>query len=156
MSRASLVRRVLSITLTFGITSSAIAHPSADTTRRTAMSWEACDRFLFASEIAWQKLLDDERATSLDEILCDPALAADFDALARRYAPGFSSLDYRWAALKLRKQAEIARSRAARLRVPARLGKATALDAFRLRRAVQTVLDSGTYVEGLPATTPAS
>jgi DNA-binding response OmpR family regulator len=30
------------------------------------------------------------------------------------------------------------------------------LDAFRLRRAVQTVLDSGTYVEGLPATTPAS
>jgi DNA-binding response OmpR family regulator len=30
------------------------------------------------------------------------------------------------------------------------------LDAFRLRRAVQTVLGSGSYTEGLPATVPAS
>ena len=30
------------------------------------------------------------------------------------------------------------------------------LDAFRLRRAVQAVLDSGSYTEGLPATVPAS
>jgi DNA-binding response OmpR family regulator len=30
------------------------------------------------------------------------------------------------------------------------------LDAFRLRRAVQAVLDAGTYTEGLPAAAPAS
>jgi DNA-binding response OmpR family regulator len=30
------------------------------------------------------------------------------------------------------------------------------LDAFRLRRAVKAVLDSGTYTEGLPAAVPAS
>jgi DNA-binding response OmpR family regulator len=30
------------------------------------------------------------------------------------------------------------------------------LDAFRLRRAVQAVLDSGSYTEGLPAAVPAS
>jgi hypothetical protein len=113
------------------------------TTRRTAMSWEACDRFLFASEIAWEKLLEDERASSLDEILCDPALAADFDAIARRYAPGFTSLDYRWAALKLRKQTEIARNRGSRLRVPSRLGKATALDAFKPQSAPES---PGVYV----------
>src|SRR5262249_5483071 len=49
---------------------------------------------------------------SLDEVLCDPDLASQFDAIARSLAPGYSPLEYRWAALKLRKEAKLARSRA--------------------------------------------
>ncbi len=82
------------------------------TARRTDLSWEDCDRYIFASEIAWQSLLNEKAAGSLDEILCDPALAARFDAIAKRFAPGHTSREYRWAALKLRKEAKSARSRA--------------------------------------------
>lgn len=89
--------------------------------RRTNIDWSDCDRFLFASEIAWQKLIADG-ATSLDDILCDPLLAAKFDAVAENLAPGFTSLRYRWAALKLRKTAQQARTRA-RLLEPSRFQK---------------------------------
>jgi site-specific DNA-methyltransferase (adenine-specific) len=82
------------------------------TSHRTGLSWEDCDKFIFASEIAWQSMLNDGYAGSLDEILCDPALAAEFDKLAGQLAPGFKPLDYRWGALKLRKEAKDARSRA--------------------------------------------
>jgi site-specific DNA-methyltransferase (adenine-specific) len=81
------------------------------TQRRTDLDWEYCDAFLFASEIAWRELVE-KGAKSLDEILCDPALAAEFDQVAARFAPGFKSLEYRWAALKLRKMARAARTRA--------------------------------------------
>ena len=81
------------------------------TIHRTHIDWEYCDDFLFASEIAWSELIQ-EGAGSLDEILCDPALALEFDRKAARYAPGFTPFDYRWAALKLRKKAKDARTRA--------------------------------------------
>src|SRR5688572_24067608 len=42
-------------------------------------------------------------ADSLDTVICDPLLAAAFDSFAARLAPGFSSFEYRWAALGLRK-----------------------------------------------------
>ena len=84
------------------------------TSRRTDIDWNACDRFLFASEIAWNLLVKDG-AASLDDILCDPQLAAQFDQVAHRLAPGFEPLEYRWAALKLRKLARDARTRAALL-----------------------------------------
>jgi DNA modification methylase len=71
--------------------------------RRTELSWHSCDGFLFGSEIAWRKMLD-RKHRSLDEILCDPRSAEEFDTIARRYAPGSSSLQYRWGALKLRKE----------------------------------------------------
>ena len=90
------------------------------TTRRTSMSWEECDDFLFASEIAFEALLQ-QSASSLDEILCDPAIAVTFDDLAARFAPGFSPLQYRWGALTLRKRAKVARSRGSILKVPSRL-----------------------------------
>jgi site-specific DNA-methyltransferase (adenine-specific) len=48
--------------------------------------------------------------------LCDPEQATQFDQLARQFAPGFTSLQYRWAALKLRKEAKFARARAERFR----------------------------------------
>jgi len=86
------------------------------TPRRTKLSWEDCDAFIFASEIAWQSMLNDKLAGSLDEILCDPELAAEFDQIAGALAPGYQSFDYRWAALKLRKEAKTARGRAAILK----------------------------------------
>ena len=68
-------------------------------------------------------MLDAGNANSLDEILCDPALAAEFDAKAQQFAPGFTSLQYRWAALTLRKAALVARTRAELLKAPARFGE---------------------------------
>jgi site-specific DNA-methyltransferase (adenine-specific) len=90
------------------------------TTERTLVSWEECDAYLFASEIACAAVLKNQ-ASSLDEILCDPALAARFDVLASEFAPGHRPVEYRWAALKLRKQAKIARSRGSRLNAPFKL-----------------------------------
>jgi site-specific DNA-methyltransferase (adenine-specific) len=104
-----------------------------ESTERTAISWEDCDQYLFASEIALQMLLDEDRAGSLDEILCDPLLAAEFDARAARFAPGFTSLEYRWAALKIRKQAKVARSRGGVLVPPSRMGRATPLAEFKAK-----------------------
>jgi site-specific DNA-methyltransferase (adenine-specific) len=100
------------------------------TRQRTDVTWEACDRYLFASEIALAMMLEDDHADSLDEILCDPALAAEFDALAASFAPGHEPFEYRWAALKLRKQAKLARSRGAVLVPPARLSREMAVESF--------------------------
>jgi site-specific DNA-methyltransferase (adenine-specific) len=60
------------------------------------------DEFEYASELA-VRFLEDQRAASLDRIICDPELAAEFDKYAARLAPGFTPLQYRWAALGLRK-----------------------------------------------------
>ena len=84
---------------------------SVPTSKRTEMSWKDSEPFLFASEIALSSLLA-SGGHSLDAILCDPDQAAQFDQLARQFAPGFTSLQYRWAALKLRKEAKFARARA--------------------------------------------
>lgn len=83
----------------------------------TTLTWEACDVFLFASEIAW-KLLIDKGHPGLDRILCWPDVAAEFDRHASQFAPGYSSLEYRWGALKIRKQALRTRNRARRLNRP--------------------------------------
>lgn len=98
------------------------------TTQHTTVSWEDCDGYFFASEIALQCLLADGKAESLDEILCDPNLAVEFDVIAGRFAPGLTSLQYRWAALKLRKQAKTARSRGSVLVAPSRLGETITID----------------------------
>jgi site-specific DNA-methyltransferase (adenine-specific) len=88
------------------------------TTRRTTLSLEECSKYLFAAEIAWQKMLA-AGCPSLDEILCDPQLAARFEEIAKSYAPHIppaaecsESLCIRWAALKLRKEAKNAAARA--------------------------------------------
>ncbi|MCA9146472.1 MAG: hypothetical protein KDB05_27005 [Planctomycetales bacterium] len=83
-----------------------------ETTRRFSVSWAECDDYLFASEIALEITLKQTGARSLDEILCEPAFACEFDKTAGRFAPGHKPIEYRWAALKLRKQAKLARSRA--------------------------------------------
>jgi DNA modification methylase len=90
------------------------------TDRRTQIGWHDCDSYLFASEIA-AALLMEQGCESLEHILCDPMLAFKFDRIAGDFAPGHSSFEYRWAAIKLRKEAKSARSRAEVLK-PARLG----------------------------------
>lgn len=81
------------------------------TTNQTKLSWEDCDKYLFACEIAVRRMRDDTGSATLDDILCDPTLANKFDEIARKFAPGFTSLEYRLGALKLRKAANIARLR---------------------------------------------
>lgn len=93
------------------------------TTQRTPITWESCDPYVFGSEIALQQMLDRKDVGSLEQILCNPALAAEFDGLASCYAPGHTSLEYRWAAIKLRNAVARARSRASVLESPPTLGK---------------------------------
>ena len=61
------------------------------------------DDYRFAAEMATRHLERRDRVT-LDDVLCDPVHVSEFDALAAKLAPGYSSLEYRWSALKLRKQ----------------------------------------------------
>jgi len=77
---------------------------SIDTSRRTAITRKEMDSFIFASEIAWRRVSQDHTC-SLDEILCDPKLSSQFDRWAAEIAPGYSSFEYRWAALSIRKDA---------------------------------------------------
>jgi site-specific DNA-methyltransferase (adenine-specific) len=64
------------------------------------------EEFRFASEIA-VRFLERRDSVTLDEIICSPQRAAEFDELARQLSPGFSSFDYRWAALNLRKRTKL-------------------------------------------------
>jgi len=60
------------------------------------------DEFEYASELA-VRYMQQSKNTSLDQIICDPELAEEFDNYAALLAPDFSPLQYRWAALGLRK-----------------------------------------------------
>jgi hypothetical protein len=61
------------------------------------------DAYRFAAEMAARHMERCDGVT-LDDVLCDPSLAAEFDKLAASIAPGFTPLQYRWSALNLRKQ----------------------------------------------------
>ena len=82
--------------------------------RQTTIPRDDMDQFSFASEIAWQILADEHKA-SLDRILSDPKLASEFDTIAGRFAPGFKPFEYRWGALTLRKRHKDKRDYAHRL-----------------------------------------
>jgi site-specific DNA-methyltransferase (adenine-specific) len=112
-----------------------------NTTKRTQLSWESMDPFAFASEIALRRMLD-LGCPSLDHVLGDPVAVVRFDEFARSLAPGFSSLQYRWAALSLRKAAH--RWRRASARVD---------DAWRLKDWSKIRLDESnlTLVRPMPA-----
>ena len=60
------------------------------------------DEYRFAAETA-VRFLERRDETSLDRILCDPAMASEFESIASSIAPGYSPFQYRWAALALRK-----------------------------------------------------
>jgi len=51
------------------------------TEHQTHYCWDQLDRYIDAAEIAW-KLTADEAGKSLDELFCDPLLAAKFDRTA--------------------------------------------------------------------------
>jgi len=82
--------------------------PRVDECRRR-LTFEVMDAYSFASEIATQ-LVSVNYACSLDDILCSPRAAAEFDEIAQQFAPGFSPFHYRWAALAIRKRAPWSRS----------------------------------------------
>jgi site-specific DNA-methyltransferase (adenine-specific) len=70
----------------------------------------------FASEIAWKLLSIDYRKT-LQEILCNPDFAEEFDRLAKLYSGSdcqATSVEYRQAALEIRKRSEAARKPASK------------------------------------------
>lgn len=60
------------------------------------------DEYRFAAEIAVRHIERRDQIT-LDDILVNPKLATEFDAICEDLAPGHLPLQYRWAALKLRK-----------------------------------------------------
>lgn len=68
--------------------------------RRTSLPNE--DDYRFASEMA-VRFLERRDGVSLDDIICDPGLAGEFKTMATRICPGATPLQYRWAALNLRK-----------------------------------------------------
>ena len=110
---------------------------SVDTTVRTKIGWSEVSPFLFASEIAWRQIVN-KYCMSLDEIFCDPRVGVQFDAIAAGFAPGYQSLDYRWAALKLRKEGSNAKHRAT-LRTPKQFG-ISALSKKKLKSAQGTLI----------------
>lgn len=61
------------------------------------------DDFRFASEIAI-RYIETRDGIALDSVLCNPKTAAEFDEIAGQISPGFTSFEYRWAALNLRKR----------------------------------------------------
>ena len=77
--------------------------PNAERPRKRPSLTSELDAYSFAAEIAWRLTSDKFGAPSLDEILCDPDKAAYFDRTAKRFAPGFEPVQYRWASLRLRK-----------------------------------------------------
>ncbi len=72
---------------------------------RGRLSFEGMDAYSFAGEIAAQ-LVSVNYGYSLDEALCSPRAAAELDGIAAELAPGHSPLEYRWAALAIRKRAK--------------------------------------------------
>ncbi len=64
--------------------------------------------YMFAGEWSLRhlqrQLRDEIGPVALDRLLCDPSLAARFDEIAMRVKPGFAPLEYRWAALDIRKR----------------------------------------------------
>jgi len=85
-------------------------------TKRAARITDAqMDRFGFASEVAWRLLAIDYQKT-LDEILCSPDFAAEFDRLAAEFGPmdqTVTSFEFRRAALSIGKRSHDVRDTAA-------------------------------------------
>jgi len=60
------------------------------------------DEYRFASEVV-ARFFEHSRGLTVDQVICNPAIASEFDTMAARIAPGYTPLQYRWAALNLRK-----------------------------------------------------
>ena len=77
------------------------------TKRVPSVSAKDQNRYGYASEVAW-RLIGVDFGMSLDEMLCSPDAASYFDRVAAEFGPGdeeVTSLDYRRAAISIRKHA---------------------------------------------------
>ena len=74
--------------------------PRAEVTVSTCFRNE--EEYRFGVEIA-VRVIQRRDGHSLDKIICDPDLSCRLDELAQEIVPGYSPLQYRWAALNLRK-----------------------------------------------------
>ena len=75
----------------------------------TRLSSAEMDAYSAASEAAMQ-LLSLDYGLTLDEILCSPVVAAEFDRMAAQFcAEEHKPFDYRWAAMVIRKRAKKSR-----------------------------------------------
>jgi site-specific DNA-methyltransferase (adenine-specific) len=83
------------------------------TTQRTSFRSEG--EYRFASEVAI-RLIERRDQISIDRILCDPGRVAEFDVISSGIAPGFAPVQYRWAALNLRKLRRLSPELLARVR----------------------------------------
>ena len=79
---------------------------AGDRNRLTSSAMDACSA---ASEVAMHLLTLDYGLT-LDDLLCSPQAAAEFDRLAAEFAAGHKPWEYRWAALTIRKRAKQSRA----------------------------------------------
>ncbi|MCE9605843.1 MAG: site-specific DNA-methyltransferase [Planctomycetia bacterium] len=86
------------------------------TTMPTELAWSACEPFAFGAEIGVAKMSAAHPQVGIDELLCDPALAAEFDNVAMKFGGSKKAFEYRWTALKLRKEAKQLRVRAEQLK----------------------------------------
>jgi len=75
------------------------------------------DDYRFAAEIAI-RFMERRDGLSLDAIICDPEKAAQLDQVSARIAPGYAPLQYRWAALNLRKARHLEPEIVARIAPP--------------------------------------
>ncbi|SFJ69527.1 GIY-YIG nuclease family protein [Planctomicrobium piriforme] len=108
------------------------AYPVA---KRTSFRNE--DQYRFAAEIA-ARFLERQQGISLDRLLCNPVLALEFDRLAERIAPGFLPLQYRWAALNLRKSKKLRPELAARVAAEPVQASCWRIQDFRLEQVAAT------------------
>jgi site-specific DNA-methyltransferase (adenine-specific) len=81
------------------------------------------DEFEFSSEIAIRYIQEQVQnelgdSVSLDKIICNPEYATRFDRIAEQLAPGFSPLEYRWIALRVRKAAGTYAKKAKGIEIP--------------------------------------
>lgn len=76
--------------------------------------------YTFAAEIA-VRFLERLHHVTLDDIMCDPRLVEEFDSRASQVCPGASLLQYRWAALNLRKTQKLKPELLARVAPPERI-----------------------------------
>lgn len=78
------------------------------------------DAYRFAAEMA-ARHMERRDGVTLDDIICDPKLAGEFDQLANSISPGFAPLQYRWSALNLHKKSSLSPELLARVAPPKRV-----------------------------------
>lgn len=115
--------------------------------RRIPISIAEFEQYSFAAEMAWKLVHIEFDDPSLDEILCDPDKTKLFDDIAKEFSPGFRPVEYRWAALRIRKKGVSLRksfnsSQTLRLRFkPSRSLHEIKLDEFRSQSGLYVIKD---------------